>query len=81
VTAETQTLTTATYLVTGMTCDHCARAVAGEFRSLAGVSDVTVRLVPGGQSAITVASSAPLASAAIAAALDEAGEYQLADGS
>jgi copper chaperone len=70
---------TDTYLVTGMTCDHCARAVVGELRSLPGVTDVTVQLVPGGQSAVTVVSSAPLDTPAIAAALDEAGEYLLAD--
>lgn len=74
-------MATATYVVTGMTCDHCARAVAGEFRSLPGVSDVTVQLVPGGQSEVTIVSAAPLATAAVAAALDEAGEYQLASGS
>jgi copper chaperone len=78
--AGEQAAGTATYLVTGMTCDHCARAVEREFRALGGVSDVTVQLVPGGQSAVTVVSDAPLAAAAVAAALDEAGEYQLASG-
>lgn len=74
-------MATATYFVTGMTCDHCARAVASEVRSLPGVSDVTVELVPGAQSAVTVVSAAPLPSAALATALAEAGEYQLASGS
>jgi copper chaperone len=73
-------MATATYGVTGMTCDHCARAVASEFRRLPGVSDVTVRLVPGAQSEVTVVSAAPLATAAVTAALDEAGDYQLAGG-
>ena len=66
---EEQAVATATYLVTGMTCDHCARAVAAEFGNLPGVSDITVRLAPGGQSAVTVVSSAPLATAGVAAAL------------
>ena len=43
-----------------------------------GVSAVTVTLVPGGESAVTVTSDAPLAADAVAAALDEAGGYQLA---
>jgi copper chaperone len=80
VSTEEQAVATATYLVTGMSCDHCTRAVAGEFRNLAGVTDVTVRLVPGGQSAVTVVSSAPVATGAIAAALHEAGEYLLVSG-
>ena len=78
---ESQSTARATYLVTGLTCDHCGRAVADELRSLAGVSDVTVQLVPGGHSAVTVVSAAPLTAAAVAAALDEAGEYRVANGS
>ena len=61
-----------------MTCEHCARAVSAELRALDGVSDVAVELVPGGASAVTVTSDAPLAAAAVAAALDEAGAYRLA---
>jgi copper chaperone CopZ len=71
-------MTTATYRVTGMTCDHCAHAVTGELRGLDGVRDVLVDLHPGGESAITVSSAAPLTSDAVAAALDEAGDYHLA---
>jgi copper chaperone len=70
-------MTSVTYQVTGMTCEHCVRAVSGELKSLDGVRDVTVDLVPGGQSAVTVASEEPLAAGAVAAALDEAGDYQL----
>jgi copper chaperone len=72
-------MTSVTYLVTGMTCEHCARAVSGELQALEGVSGVSVDLVPDGQSAVTVASAAPLARAAVAGALDEAGDYRLAD--
>jgi len=71
-------MTAATYQVTGMTCEHCARAVGAELRALDGVSDVAVELVPGGASAVTVTSDAPLAAAAVAAAIDEAGAYRLA---
>jgi copper chaperone len=73
-------MTSATYQVTGMTCEHCVHAVTGELKNTGGVSDVTVDLVPGGISAVTVASDAPLTARAVAAALDEAGDYQLAAG-
>jgi copper chaperone CopZ len=71
-------MTSTTYQVTGMTCEHCVRAVTGELKNLDGVSDVTVDLVPGGPSAVTVTGETPPAAEAIAAALDEAGDYQLA---
>lgn len=71
-------MTTATYQVTGMTCDHCVHAVSGELRGLDGVSDVLVDLNPEGDSKVTVSSVAPLTSDAVAAALDEAGDYHLA---
>ena len=70
-------MTSATYQVTGMTCDHCVRAVSAELTGLAGVSGVSIDLVPGGTSAVTVTSEAPLAGQAVAAALDEAGDYRL----
>ena len=70
-------MTTTTYQVTGMTCEHCSRAVSAELSELAGVRGVSVSLVPGGASAVTVTSDAPLAADAVAAALDEAGGYRL----
>lgn len=70
-------MTTATYHVTGMTCEHCAKAVSAELRALGGVSEVTVDLVPGGASVVTVVSAAPVAAAAVEAALEEAGDYRL----
>ena len=39
---------------------------------------MTVDLVPGGASAVTVTSDGPLARQAVVDALDEAGDYQLA---
>ena len=71
-------MTSATYQVTGMTCEHCVHAITGELTSLDGVSDVRVALVPGGLSAVTVTSEAPLSEPQVAAALDEAGDYELA---
>ena len=70
--------TAVTYRVTGMTCEHCAHAVSDELTALQGVSDVRVQLNPGGESDVTVTSDAPLPAEAVAAALDEAGDYQLA---
>ena len=71
-------MTTQTYSVTGMTCGHCAGAVTSELKALDGVNDVNVDLVAGGTSTVTVTSESPLDDAAVAEALDEAGDYKLA---
>jgi copper chaperone CopZ len=71
-------MTTTTYVVTGMTCEHCAYAVTEELSGLDGVSQVSVDLVPGGASRVTVTSDAEVPERAVAAALDEAGDYRLA---
>jgi copper chaperone CopZ len=70
-------MTTTTYAVTGMTCEHCVNAVTSELSELSGVSAVTVALVPGGSSTVTIASDVPLAPEAVSAALDEAGGYEI----
>ena len=70
-------MTTATYSVDGMTCDHCVHHVTSELTALPGVSDVTIELVVGGSSPVTVTSDAPLDESAVAAAVAEAG-YALA---
>jgi hypothetical protein len=57
---------------------HQQRARIDELTNVGGVTGVIVGLVPGGKSAVTVTSEAPLPKHAIAAALDEAGDYQLA---
>lgn len=75
---EEKAMTTHTYSVTGMTCGHCIHAVTSELKALDGVSDVDVDLVAGGTSTVRVTSSQPLDDASVAAALDEAGDYQLA---
>ena len=57
--------------VTGMTCQHCVKAVTTELSELAGVEDVAVSL--GEPATVTVTSDAPLEEDAIRAAVDEAG--------
>jgi copper chaperone len=71
-------MTTTTYKVTGMTCEHCVNAVTSEVGALDGVDAVQVLLVPEGISTVTVTSAAPVPDPEITAALDEAGGYQLA---
>jgi copper chaperone CopZ len=69
--------TTTTYHVTGMTCEHCVRAVTSELSKLPGVTSVHVDLAPGATSTVAVRSTAPLGRDAVAEAVDEAG-YELA---
>lgn len=66
-------MTTETYSVTGMTCDHCVHAVTEEVGVLDGVTSVDVDLVAGGTSTVTVTSETPVSRDAVAAAVDEAG--------
>ena len=61
---------TQTFLVTGMTCDHCVHAVTEEVSALDGVDDVAVDLTSG---RLTVTSSTEIRYADVAAAVDEAG--------
>jgi copper chaperone CopZ len=69
--------TTTTFAVQGMTCGHCASAVSAEVSALEGVQSVDVDLVAGGVSTVRVVSAMPLADDAVAAALDDAGDYTL----
>ncbi len=66
-------MTSTTYRVEGMTCEHCVRAVRAELGALAGVDEVEVDLATGD---VAVTSAAPLDRAAVQAAVDEAG-YEL----
>ena len=59
-----------TYNVEGMTCDHCVAAVSGEIGALPGVVAVEVDLPTG---VVTVTSDAPLPTALIVSAVEEAG--------
>ena len=63
-------MTIQTYLVTGMTCGHCASSVNKELTALEGVSDVSVNLETG---EVRVASTSPLDDERVHAAIAEAG--------
>lgn len=66
-------MTSTTYDVEGMTCDHCVAAVSSAIAALPGVSDVDVDLSAG---TVTVTSASALELAAVRAAVDDAG-YEL----
>lgn len=70
-------MTTQTFSVVGMTCDHCIAAVTQEVSQVPGVREVTVDLVPGATSTVTITSDLPLSEDDVRAAVDEAG-YDLA---
>lgn len=59
--------------VEGMTCGHCAQSVTNELQGLENVKNVSVELVNGGTSKVTVLSDVVLDDAALRAAVDEAG--------
>jgi copper chaperone len=67
-------MSTVSVTVAGMTCGHCATSVREEVGSIPGVKSVGVDLATG---EVTVDSDAPVESAAIRSAVEEAG-YQLA---
>ena len=66
-------MTTNTYTVGGMTCEHCVRAVTDELTKIDGVEGVDIDLATG---RVAVRSDQPLDDATVAAAVDEAG-YEL----
>ena len=66
-------MVTTKYLVKGMTCQHCVKAVSTEVGGLPGVSAVTVDLESG---EVQTTSAWPLDSKDVRAAVDEAG-YEL----
>ena len=65
------------YPVTGMTCGHCIASVTEELEELTGVRDVSVHLVAGGTSTVTITSEQPLTDDTVRTAVAEAG-YQVA---
>lgn len=67
-------MTTSTYTVSGMTCDHCVRSVKEEVGQVDGVTGVEVDLTSG---RLTVSSEGPLDEGQVRAAVEEAG-YELA---
>jgi copper chaperone len=71
-------MSTQTFPVTGLTCEHCVGAVTSELSVLAGVTDVQIDLVPDGTSTLRVTAEQPLTDDEVAVALDEAGDYKIA---
>jgi copper chaperone CopZ len=63
-------MTTASYTVTGMTCQHCVSSVTEEISEIAGVTEVTVDLPSG---AVQVTSIEPVERDAVGAAVHTAG--------
>ena len=63
-------MTTSTYTVVGMTCEHCVRAVTEEVGALEGVTGVEVDLASG---LVTVSSTTPVEDSVVAEAVAEAG--------
>ncbi|MCK0091450.1 MAG: heavy-metal-associated domain-containing protein [Rhodococcus sp.] len=68
-------MNTTTVTVSGMTCGHCVSSVREEISEIPGVTGVEVDLASG---RVDIESNTALDSAAIAAAVDEAG-YKIAD--
>jgi copper chaperone CopZ len=64
----------ATFVVTGMTCEHCVNSVTEELSALPDVTDVRVDLATG---SVTVTSGRELTETEVTEAVAEAG-YQLA---
>jgi len=64
---------TTTFSVDGMTCGHCVQHVTDELTAIPGVHDVSIELVVGGSSPVTVVSDEPLSDASVSAAIVEAG--------
>jgi copper chaperone CopZ len=69
-----ETTSTQTWTVTGMTCGHCVASVTEEVQEVPGVENVDVVLDTG---ALTITSAEPIDEAAVRAAVEEAG-YTLA---
>jgi copper chaperone CopZ len=61
-------MTTRTYSVPQISCDHCVNAITGELTKVTGVTDVAVDIPT---KTVTVTGDAP--DADIVAAIDEAG--------
>jgi copper ion binding protein len=64
---------TATFTVSGMTCEHCVSSVSDEVLEITGVTVVDVDLPTG---RLTVTSDQPVSEDEVASAVDEAG-YRL----
>jgi copper chaperone len=67
-------MSTSTYEVTGMTCEHCVASVTEEVAEIPGVTDVAVDLASGG---LRISSTQPIPDETVRGAVEEAG-YRLA---
>jgi copper chaperone CopZ len=67
------------YRVSGMTCNHCVMSVSEELFDLDDVKNVSVELVTGGESIVSVASVSPLDRQAVRAAVEVAGYHLVED--
>jgi copper chaperone len=67
-------MSTSTWTVTGMTCEHCVKAVTEEVSAIEGVNEVAVDLATG---SVSVTAEPEPTREQMAAAVDEAG-YALA---
>ena len=63
-------MSTQTYTVAGMTCQHCVASVTEEVSEIAGVTGVDVDLATG---ALRVTSDQPVPDEAVRGAVEEAG--------
>ena len=66
-------MSTQSYTVTGMTCQHCVASVTEAVAEIGGVTDVHVDLASG---SLQVTSDQPIPDEAVRGAVEEAG-YQL----
>lgn len=63
-------MTISEYQVTGMSCEHCERAVRGELEQIAGIEQLEVSAATG---RLLVTSAEALDDASVLAAVEEAG--------
>jgi copper chaperone CopZ len=70
-------VSSSTYVVTGMTCEHCVRSVTEEVGEVPGVAGVDVDLASGRLVVTPAEGTGPVDDDAVAAAVAEAG-YALA---
>ncbi|TQM09846.1 heavy-metal-associated domain-containing protein [Pseudonocardia kunmingensis] len=63
-------MTSSTYTVEGMTCDHCAGSVSSEVTKIPGVTDISVDVKAG---RLTIVSDEPVPASVVEEAVEEAG--------
>lgn len=68
--SDSTTTTTTTYVVAGMTCEHCVRSVTESLTALPGVTGVEVDLTSG---RVTVSSDRPVDDGSVRAAVIDSG--------